>query len=622
MMPLSAVICQARMTASGKTYEDALNRMGTEMSDSGFWMAHSVIDNSRLRGRDSATDAHLGVFPRRIEWFGASGYRQICLWIKLLRHIFSAAYSGMAHQPKVRSASENSASENSAPSAAPVKLPENQFPEGKAGKQVFRGIEVAIAGRESEFSDLADRFAAHGGGNISAEVAAELALDLVLNEIVEQACLSTAAGGAAVALRRGAEEEMVCRATSGSNAPELGSRLDTSAGLAGACLRSGQIQCCHDAWTDPRADAAISRALGVRSVVVFPLLLGSKLIGILEVFSSQKSAFGDRDLQTLEILSARVVRNVQAREASVAKGLAASAFAEEPLAGAHAGESLNAAEAALARSVGKKDRDGKYQDVVAGETSGLRRFRWFTASAAVLIAVIAILMAAVFSMRMGWIRHLKVSRSPRRAAAGARSSSGNLIGNSSSPSIVTPASSPIASPPALSASERQRTASPTPELNRANNGSGAEAENTDGLVEKGKSDSTFILPSEPGSLLVYDRGKEIFRMQASPPAASEAENEKVGKLTPEEATEKLVYRVEPEYPASALEQRIQGVVLLEVYIRRDGRVREVRILQGNALLADAAAAAVKQWKFSPRVFRGSYAEAETTVTLKFMLPAN
>jgi hypothetical protein len=79
---------------------------------------------------------------------------------------------------------------------------------------------------ETDLADLATRFSAQSGGGLSPELSADLALEIVLNEIVEQACLATGATGAAIVLER--EGEMVCRASSGSTAPELGSRLDIS----------------------------------------------------------------------------------------------------------------------------------------------------------------------------------------------------------------------------------------------------------------------------------------------------------------------------------------------------------------------------------------------------------
>src|SRR5277367_3447080 len=78
--------------------------------------------------------------------------------------------------------------------------------------------------KQTDLATLAARFAAHSGGKFTPEFSAELALDIVLNEIAEQACLATGATGAAIFLARGGE--MVCRASSGTTAPELGARLE------------------------------------------------------------------------------------------------------------------------------------------------------------------------------------------------------------------------------------------------------------------------------------------------------------------------------------------------------------------------------------------------------------
>jgi hypothetical protein len=152
---------------------------------------------------------------------------------------------------------------------------------------------------------LARILAVRGGGAPSID----LALDLVLNEIVQQACLATTATGAAIALLRG--EAMVCRATSGTTAPDLGARLDMRSGLSGACVRSWQVQRCNDTEADSRVDSAVSRTLGVRSVLVVPVLDGGKLIGIFEIFSPRVNAFGEREMQTLQALSRRIVHTVR-----------------------------------------------------------------------------------------------------------------------------------------------------------------------------------------------------------------------------------------------------------------------------------------------------------------------
>jgi protein TonB len=82
----------------------------------------------------------------------------------------------------------------------------------------------------------------------------------------------------------------------------------------------------------------------------------------------------------------------------------------------------------------------------------------------------------------------------------------------------------------------------------------------------------------------------------------------------------LLHRVEPEYPEEARQQQIQGLVVLDVRIGRDGEVQSVNLVRGQSLLADAAIAAVKLWRFNPRTLNGQPTEMQTTVTLNFRLP--
>src|ERR1700722_7964244 len=106
---------------------------------------------------------------------------------------------------------------------------------------------------DSSIANLSSAILADGTGNVSAD----MALDLVLTDVVEQARLATGATAAAVALRRGSE--IICRAMSGPNAPDLGSRLDQYSGLSGACVQSKTFQRCDDSESDARVDAALCR---------------------------------------------------------------------------------------------------------------------------------------------------------------------------------------------------------------------------------------------------------------------------------------------------------------------------------------------------------------------------
>src|ERR1700680_1507631 len=161
---------------------------------------------------------------------------------------------------------------------------------------------------ETDFAQLAACFSAQSGGGLSAELSTDLALEIVLNEVVQQACLSTGATGAAIALQR--DGEMVCRASSGATAPALGSRLDSAGGLLGECVRPHRTQRSDDVWADPRVDLEAAQRLGMRSVMVRPLLRGEELVGLFVLFLSLPNAFGERDELALDALALRILSNL------------------------------------------------------------------------------------------------------------------------------------------------------------------------------------------------------------------------------------------------------------------------------------------------------------------------
>ena len=60
---------------------------------------------------------------------------------------------------------------------------------------------------------------------------------------------------------------------------------------------------------------------------------------------------------------------------------------------------------------------------------------------------------------------------------------------------------------------------------------------------------------------------------------------------------KVKNRVNVPYPEVAKKLNISGVVKLEVLVAQNGEVRNVKVLGGHPLLAEAAVSAVKQWKY-------------------------
>jgi protein TonB len=82
----------------------------------------------------------------------------------------------------------------------------------------------------------------------------------------------------------------------------------------------------------------------------------------------------------------------------------------------------------------------------------------------------------------------------------------------------------------------------------------------------------------------------------------------------------LVKKVQPVYPANALQLRVEGAVELMATVSKSGDIAGVKILSGDAQLARAAVEAVKQWKYKPYLLNGSPVEIQTQVTVNFKLP--
>jgi anaerobic magnesium-protoporphyrin IX monomethyl ester cyclase len=67
---------------------------------------------------------------------------------------------------------------------------------------------------------------------------------------------------------------------------------------------------------------------------------------------------------------------------------------------------------------------------------------------------------------------------------------------------------------------------------------------------------------------------------------------------------KLETKVLPVYPPGAASKHVHGKVAMDVTLNDDGTVQEVKVIEGDPLLADAATAAVEQWKYHPRTVDG------------------
>jgi protein TonB len=81
----------------------------------------------------------------------------------------------------------------------------------------------------------------------------------------------------------------------------------------------------------------------------------------------------------------------------------------------------------------------------------------------------------------------------------------------------------------------------------------------------------------------------------------------------------LVHKVTPQYPPLAKQARIQGVVVLQALIGKDGTITGLHVVSGHPMLTNAALEAVKEWKYKPYYLNGEPVEVETTINVNFSL---
>lgn len=77
--------------------------------------------------------------------------------------------------------------------------------------------------------------------------------------------------------------------------------------------------------------------------------------------------------------------------------------------------------------------------------------------------------------------------------------------------------------------------------------------------------------------------------------------------------------VEPNYPLLAKQMKVQGAVVLEALIGRDGNIQDLHVLSGPTILSAAAREAVKQWRFRPYLQSGEAVETEARITVNFTI---
>jgi len=81
----------------------------------------------------------------------------------------------------------------------------------------------------------------------------------------------------------------------------------------------------------------------------------------------------------------------------------------------------------------------------------------------------------------------------------------------------------------------------------------------------------------------------------------------------------LIKKVQPNYPPLAKQARIQGSVVLQAEISKDGTIQNLQLISGHPMLAPAAIEAVKQWRYKPYLLNGEPVAVDTQVVVNFSL---
>jgi TonB family protein len=407
-------------------------------------------------------------------------------------------------------------------------------------------------------------------------------------------------------------------------------------GISGECLRTGKIQRCADTENDPLVDLEVCRSLGLRSIAVLPIRGRYGISGILEVFSPRPAAFTKQHIAFLQQLAdlAERARTSQPENASSAAKLP-SVIEQEQTTGP-----LPASD--LARDAVVVPPHSRSRPFVVGAiglvaVSLLALAIWLGGRGrnqakgnATQAAPSSSTTASVNSANAGTATHLPAGAHPPDDDQVWKANPG---GESLSPSREKPSAGvPVKLASKVDSVVGNKTRADRSPVNRSLSPGGL-APNVVvkyGLPNSKAGSKNGSLP-DPRSNLRSDAAAPV---EALPiPAGSTSSSALNAVLAAKVLLPalgvpvsqgvsggQLVHHVPPVYPAQARVQHLEGKVVLAAVILEDGTLRDVKVIEGQPLLAQSAVDAVKHWRYKPYVLDGKPVKNETTITVDFKFP--
>ena len=474
-----------------------------------------------------------------------------------------------------------------------------------------------------------------------------LALDLLLHELAVEARSLPGVGSSAIALRL-SENDFVCRAAAGKSAPGLGTRIEAQDGLSAECVRTGRQQVCQDTKMDSRVDAEVCGVLGVRSLVIVPLFMEQRLIGILEAFAPSPHAFdrasilylaelGHRIVQTVAFAEARMknpasvpnVRQVIVKPWVEVAGVPETATkglpdVVDPVRAHHPPEPAVSAplvETGVPVATTSITAPSEVRLPVSSSPPDAMKDLFVESSIAVVplrarrnlgLALVALVAGLVAAAGLLWL-----PTDASRAMIASSEAFSEKLPN------VAPTAIASTSTPATMASRG---------LKPSAGGQSAAAS----LRSKEVVQATHTPAPAPrtGGLVVYEKGKVVYRAlpgsgQLIGPVTSAAETEKLrdtADAKPDAVTGPkmdrisggtLIHQVAPVVPPSVSGLQLPLEVELEGIIAHDGTVRDLRFVRGDERLSAAAIEAARQWRYEPFRSNGEVVDMLSTLSVRF-----
>lgn len=126
----------------------------------------------------------------------------------------------------------------------------------------------------------------------------------VVNAVIRRAQELTRSTGAVVEILD--DDELVYWAASGSAESQVGLRMHAAGSLSGLCIARNMVLRCDDSEEDPRVNREACRRVGLRSMLVTPLLYEGKPFGVLKVLSPYPRVYRESDIQAMTMMATLV----------------------------------------------------------------------------------------------------------------------------------------------------------------------------------------------------------------------------------------------------------------------------------------------------------------------------